>query len=72
MDIVDAVQDQGEEYITVKFLANLLDYTVDDTTNNVVSGSTSDPVKFLEYWTWTRRVGERNWMLAGITQERDY
>jgi predicted lipid-binding transport protein (Tim44 family) len=71
VDIVDAVQDQGEEYITVKFLANLLDYVTDET-GGVISGSTSDPVKFLEYWTWTRRIGERNWVLAGITQERDY
>lgn len=72
IDIVDAVQDQGEEYITVKFLASLLDYVVDETTGTTVSGSTSDPVKFLEYWTFTRKVGQRNWVLAGITQEGDY
>jgi predicted lipid-binding transport protein (Tim44 family) len=72
VEIVDAVQDQGEEYITVKFLASLLDYTVDETTGRVVSGSASDPVKFLEYWTFARKVGERNWVLAGITQEADY
>ncbi len=72
VEIVDAVQDQGEEYITVKFLASLLDYVVDDTSNQVISGSTTDPVKFLEYWTFTRRVGDRNWVLAGITQEGDY
>lgn len=72
VEIVDAVQDQGEEYITAKFLASLLDYYVDESTNQVVSGSSSDPVKFLEYWTFHRRVGERSWALAGITQERDY
>jgi predicted lipid-binding transport protein (Tim44 family) len=72
VDIVDAVQDQGEEYITVKFLASLLDYVVDETTGQTISGSTSDPVKFLEYWTFTRKVGERSWLLAGITQEGDY
>jgi predicted lipid-binding transport protein (Tim44 family) len=72
VDIVDAVQDQGEEYITVKFLASLLDYVVDEATGQTVSGSTSDPVKFLEYWTFTRKVGQRNWVLAGITQEGDY
>ena len=71
VEIVDAVQDQGEEYITVKFLASLLDYVVDET-GQTLSGSTSDPVKFLEYWTFTRKVGERNWVLAGITQEGDY
>jgi predicted lipid-binding transport protein (Tim44 family) len=72
VNIVDAVQDQGEEYITVKFLASLLDYVVDETTGQTVSGSMSDPVKFLEYWTFTRKIGQRNWVLAGITQEGDY
>jgi predicted lipid-binding transport protein (Tim44 family) len=72
VDIVDAVQDQGEEYITVKFLASLLDYVVDETTSQTASGSTSEPIKFLEYWTFNRKVGEKNWLLAGITQEGDY
>ncbi|MCX5816789.1 MAG: Tim44 domain-containing protein [Proteobacteria bacterium] len=72
VEIVDAVQDQGEEYITVKFLANILDYTVDDTNNQLISGNSTDPVKFLEYWTFTRKIGDRNWILAGITQEADY
>jgi predicted lipid-binding transport protein (Tim44 family) len=35
----------------------------------IVSGSSTDPVKFLEYWTFSRNVGEKNWVLAGITQE---
>ena len=72
VEIVDAMQDQGEECVTVRFLASLLDYVIDETTGNVISGSSNDPVKFLEYWTFTRRIGERNWLLAGITQEKDY
>jgi predicted lipid-binding transport protein (Tim44 family) len=72
VEIVDAVQDQGEEYITVKFLASLLDYVVDEPTGKTISGSSSDPVKFREYWTFTRKIGEKNWRLAGITQEGDY
>ncbi|HEY3278354.1 MAG TPA: Tim44 domain-containing protein [Syntrophorhabdaceae bacterium] len=72
VEIVDAVQEQGVENITVKFLASLLDYVVDETSNQVISGSPSDPVKFLEYWTFTRRTGERSWALGGITQEGDY
>jgi predicted lipid-binding transport protein (Tim44 family) len=72
VEIVDAAQDQGEEYITVRFLASLLDYITDETTGNVISGSSTDPVKFLEYWTFMRKVGEKNWLLAGITQEKDY
>jgi len=72
VEVVDAGQDQGEEYITVKFLASLLDYTVDEATNKTISGSTTDPVKFLEYWTFQRKIGQRDWLLGGITQEGDY
>ncbi len=71
VEIVDAGQDRGEEFITVRFYANLLDYTTDEKGAQVISGSTSDPVKFLEYWTFLRNVGEKNWVLAGITQEKD-
>ena len=72
VEIVDAAQDQGEEWITVRFLASLLDYVTDEAAGNVISGSSTDPVKFLEYWTFTRKIGEKSWRLAGITQEKDY
>ena len=71
VEIVDAVQDQGEEYITVRYTASLLDFITDEA-GNVLSGSSTDPVKFLEYWTYTRKVGDRSWRLAAITQEQDY
>ena len=71
VEIVDAVQDQGEEYITARYTASLLDFITDET-GTVLSGSSTDPVKFLEYWTYTRKVGERDWRLAAITQEQDY
>lgn len=72
VEIVDAAQDQGEEYITVKFLANLLDYTIDEVSGQIISGSSMDPVKFCEYWTFNRKIGDKSWVLAGITQEKDY
>ncbi len=69
--IVEAGQDRGEEYVTVKFYANLLDYTVQEKTGQILTGSSSDPVKFVEYWTFSRNVGEKKWVLGGITQEED-
>ena len=72
VEIVEAAQERGEEFITVKFYANLLDYNVDDKNGQVISGNNSDPVKFLEYWTFSRNVGEKNWVLAGITQENSH
>jgi predicted lipid-binding transport protein (Tim44 family) len=72
VEIVEAGQERGEEYVTVRLYANLLDYTVDEKTGQVVSGDSREPVKFVEYWTFTRNVGQKNWALAGITQERDH
>jgi predicted lipid-binding transport protein (Tim44 family) len=64
----EAWQEQGNDYITVRLLANLLDYTVDDTTGTVVGGSDSEPVKFEEFWTWVRPVGRNEWRLSAINQ----
>ena len=68
VDIVEAWQESGRDYITVKFYANLLDYTVDESTGQVVSGSKTEPVKFEEYWTFTRPVGNNPWQLSAINQ----
>ena len=68
VDIVEAWQESGRDYITVKFYANLLDYTIDETTGQVVSGSKTEPVKFEEYWTFTRPVGNNPWQLSAIQQ----
>ena len=68
VDIVEAWQESGRDYITVKFYANLLDYTVDESTGQVVSGSKTEPVKFEEYWTFTRTVGNNPWQLSAINQ----
>ena len=68
VEITEAWQEQGQDYITVLFLANLLDYVVDETSGQLVSGSKVDPVKFQEYWTFTRGVGSNPWQLSAINQ----
>jgi predicted lipid-binding transport protein (Tim44 family) len=35
----------------------------------VVSGSKTEPVKFEEFWTFTRPVGSSSWKLVGIDQK---
>jgi predicted lipid-binding transport protein (Tim44 family) len=52
----------------VLFTANLLDYAVDEVTGEVLSGSTSSPVKFQEFWTFSRNHGSSQWQLSGINQ----
>jgi predicted lipid-binding transport protein (Tim44 family) len=68
VDMVEAWQESGRDYITVRFYANLLDYTVDEATGKVLSGSKTEPVKFEEYWTFTRLVGNNPWQLSAIQQ----
>lgn len=68
VDIVEAWQESGQDYINTLIYANLLDYTTDET-GAVLSGSKSDPVKFEEYWTFTRPVGNNPWKLTAIDQK---
>ncbi|MBI3794948.1 MAG: Tim44 domain-containing protein [Nitrospinae bacterium] len=68
VEITEAWQEEGQDYITALFTANLLDYTTDDATGAVVAGSKTEPVKFEEYWTFTRKVGPNPWRLSAITQ----
>jgi predicted lipid-binding transport protein (Tim44 family) len=68
VEVSEAWQEAGEDYVTALIYANLLDYTTDETSGKVVSGSKTDPVKFEEYWTFTRAVGNNSWRLSAINQ----
>jgi predicted lipid-binding transport protein (Tim44 family) len=69
VEIVEASQELGSDSITTAIYANLLDYTTDEVTGAVVSGSKTEPVKFREYWTFTRPVGNHAWRLTAIQQQ---
>lgn len=69
VEIIEAWQETGQDFITALIYANLLDYTTDDATGQVVTGSKTDPVKFEEYWTFTRPVGNNPWRLSAINQK---
>jgi len=67
VEIAEAWQEAGQDFATVLFQANLLDYTTDEA-GKVLSGSDSAPVKFEEFWTFTRPVGKGTWRLSAIQQ----
>ena len=67
VEITEAWQESGHDYLTVLFQANLLDYTTDEA-GKVLSGSDTVPVKFEEFWTFTRPVGPGAWRLSAIQQ----
>lgn len=66
-EITEVWTESGEDFITVRLFANLLDYTVDDK-GSVVSGSDTEPVQFQEFWTFTRPVGPNAWKLTAVQQ----
>jgi predicted lipid-binding transport protein (Tim44 family) len=68
VEVSEAWQETGQDYVTALIYANLLDYTTDDSSGQVVEGSKTDPVKFEEFWTFTRPVGSNPWKLSGINQ----
>jgi predicted lipid-binding transport protein (Tim44 family) len=67
-EISAALQDRGEDLITVKMAVRLNDYTVDEQSGQVVAGDPQTPVEFTEFWTFSRNIGDKNWVLAGISQ----
>ena len=69
VEISEAWQESGQDFIMASIYANLLDYTTDDTSGAVLSGSKIDPVKFEECWTFTRPVGNNPWRLTAINQK---
>jgi len=69
VELVNAGVDGNEEFVSLLFKANLLDYTIDENSGAVLEGSMTTPVKFVEKWTWARPLGETNWKLAGVDIE---
>jgi predicted lipid-binding transport protein (Tim44 family) len=67
-EVTEAWQENGQDFVTVRLLASLLDYTVEEGSNQVLEGSSTTPVKFEEYWTLTRPVGPHPWKLSAIQQ----
>lgn len=67
VEITEAWQEGGMDFITVRIIASLLDYTVSES-GDVLAGSKTEPVKFEEYWTFARSVGSGNWQLSAINQ----
>jgi len=67
-EIQEAWVEAGKAFLTIHFLANLLDYTVDERTGSIVVGSKESPVKFEEYWTFVRPSAGSSWQLTAIQQ----
>ncbi|MBF0195544.1 MAG: Tim44 domain-containing protein [Magnetococcales bacterium] len=69
VEISEAWQESGENWISVHFVVGMLEYST-DVEGKLLEGSTDTPVEVVEYWTFTRPVGAQdpNWYLAAVQQ----
>jgi predicted lipid-binding transport protein (Tim44 family) len=69
-ELVEAWAEQGKEYATLRFRANVTDYTVNDKSGDIITGSKVQPVKFEEDWTFVRDISggaeHQAWRLSAI------
>ncbi len=65
-DLIETWNEYGEEFVTLRFRANLVDYTVDETTGNTVNGDKTSPQSFEEDWTFARQSHTDAWKLTAI------
>jgi predicted lipid-binding transport protein (Tim44 family) len=69
VEISEAWQESGENWISVHFVVSMLEYST-DVEGKHLEGSKDKPVEVVEYWTFTRPVGAQdpNWYLAAVQQ----
>jgi predicted lipid-binding transport protein (Tim44 family) len=66
VEVTEAWQEGGQDYVTMLIAASMIDYTVDDATGAVVEGSRTTPQAIEDFWTFTRPVGDHPWRLSAI------
>ncbi len=69
-DLSEAWREGSSDYATVAMRFSLIDVTLDQRSNQVVSGNASTPQTVTEVWTFTRPTGAppQAWVLSAIQQ----
>ncbi|WP_130470406.1 Tim44 domain-containing protein [Candidatus Magnetaquicoccus inordinatus] len=69
VEITEAWQEAGDDWITVHFLVDMVDYTT-DIQGKILEGDPSVSSQVEEFWTFTRPIGSREpaWYLSAIQQ----
>jgi predicted lipid-binding transport protein (Tim44 family) len=68
VELTEAWEELGRDFVTVRVAGRGIDYTLDEATGAVVEGSRTEPAGFEEFWTFTRPVGPNAWRLSAIQQ----
>ena len=68
VEVTEAWQEQGRDYVTVRLQVSLIDYITDERGTRMLDGSQAEPVRLDEFWTFVRGVGPNRWKLSAIEQ----
>lgn len=66
VEVTEAWQEKGHDFVTVQFVGTMIEYLADEASGRVVEGSKTTPAKIDEFWTFTRPVGPNAWKLSAI------
>jgi predicted lipid-binding transport protein (Tim44 family) len=66
VDLVEAWQEDGQDFITARLTAQMIEYTMDVSSRQIIDGDAEQPIDFVEHWTFTRPSGPGEWTLAAI------
>jgi predicted lipid-binding transport protein (Tim44 family) len=64
--IIDARRERGWEQLTVHIVAQLVDYTTDESGRKVLAGNPFDPTPFEERWDFIRPTGSTAWRVSAM------
>lgn len=70
--ISEAWQEAGDDWITVHFIVDMVEYET-DVQGQLLNGNPNVSIKAEEYWTFCRPVGSKNpnWLLSAIQQPNE-
>lgn len=69
VDLVKTWREEGDLLLGARIVAYMLDYTVNETSQAILKGSSTDPIRFEETWIFQKSTTGSQWMLAGIQVE---
>jgi predicted lipid-binding transport protein (Tim44 family) len=68
VDLTDAWQENGRDFIKARYLSDFLDYCVEETTEAPVCGIMGEKIDYTKDWIFSRISGKNPWYLAAMEQ----
>lgn len=68
VDITDAWQENGRDFIKARYLSDFLDYCIEEMTEDQVCGIMGEKIDYAKDWVFSRISGKNPWYLSAIEE----